>query len=262
MRSAGSCHARQPACVAAVPHQTALPAFDRPRYLLNLDGITASRRLATLLSIDSLVLKQESRWAEWYYPALQPCVHYVPIWQRDTSDILAVLAALNASAASQAAAQAIAANANAFAAATLSDAAVFAHWQRILDRYVALYRGPADPKAAAAAAAWAERVGREAGELGAATEAKCWADGGATCWYTGRDAAKAYIQAAREKRDTGGNRGGGGKGGGKSSVGSSPGTASAADDDDAALQAIAAQQDSGAGLRPARSRQRRRQLWH
>lgn len=35
------------------------------RYLVNLDGITASSRLGTLLSINSLVLKQASLWEEW-----------------------------------------------------------------------------------------------------------------------------------------------------------------------------------------------------
>ncbi len=35
------------------------------RYLLQLDGITASRRFATLLSMNSLVLKQESLQLEW-----------------------------------------------------------------------------------------------------------------------------------------------------------------------------------------------------
>lgn len=43
------------------------------RYLLALDGYTASRRLATLLSINSAVLKQQSRWLEWWAARAAPC---------------------------------------------------------------------------------------------------------------------------------------------------------------------------------------------
>lgn len=218
----------------------------RYKYLLNLDGIAASSRLATLLAIDSLTLKQESVLGEWYYPALAPCVHYVPIYQRDTADVLEVLAALNASAASQAAARAITANANAFAARFLTEDAVYAHWQRILDRYVALYRGPADPEAAAEAAAWAERVGQEAGKVGSAINGPTWHSGG--------DAARAFVQAARLGRDMAGGSVRGVRssgGGGETASGSSGST------DKASLQGIAAEPGGGQGHGTERRRRRR-----
>ena len=37
------------------------------RYLLHLDGASASYRLAHLMLINSLVLKQESRYIEYFY---------------------------------------------------------------------------------------------------------------------------------------------------------------------------------------------------
>lgn len=148
--------------------------------------------------------------SEWYYAALRPCVHYVPFWQHSERDVLAVLAGLRDGPGSGATAQRIAANAWAFAAAHLSEEAVYRHWQAVINSYVALYRGPADAAAAAAAKAWAEEVGRRASAVGAEAEAQCWKDKGGQCWYVGRDAARAVVRKARSERDAGG--GGGGTG--------------------------------------------------
>lgn len=41
------------------------PCPHRHRYLLALDGYTASSRLGSLLPINSAVLKQQSQWLEW-----------------------------------------------------------------------------------------------------------------------------------------------------------------------------------------------------
>ena len=40
--------------------------------------------------MNSLVLKQASPQLEWYYSAVKPCVHYLPFWQRNESDVLQV----------------------------------------------------------------------------------------------------------------------------------------------------------------------------
>ena len=93
-----------------------------------------------------------------------------------------LLEALQASPANEAAARALAANAYTFAAAHFGEAGQYRHWQRVIDRYARLYRGPADAKAAAGAKAWAERVGQAASAHGAVVEAQCWADGGQACW--------------------------------------------------------------------------------
>lgn len=117
-----------------------------------------------------------------YYAALQPCVHYLPFWQQSEDDVLGLLHALRGAPANQALARALAANSYTFAAAVLGDAGVYRYWQRVIDRYVELYRGPVDAQATLAAKAWAERVGQRASAHGAVVEAKCWADGGQNCW--------------------------------------------------------------------------------
>ncbi|GFR46059.1 hypothetical protein Agub_g7529, partial [Astrephomene gubernaculifera] len=60
----------------------------RFRYVLALDGITASSRLAKLLSMNSVVLKQTSPWIEWYYRSLVPGTHYVSFWNHHRTDVL------------------------------------------------------------------------------------------------------------------------------------------------------------------------------
>ncbi|PNW71233.1 hypothetical protein CHLRE_16g692150v5 [Chlamydomonas reinhardtii] len=50
------------------------------RYLLHLEGYTASSRLAQLFHINSLVLLQRQPFVEYYYRSLRPGVHYVPFW--------------------------------------------------------------------------------------------------------------------------------------------------------------------------------------
>ncbi|KAG2491564.1 hypothetical protein HYH03_010132 [Edaphochlamys debaryana] len=63
----------------------------RFRYTLALDGITASNRLAKLLGLNSVVLKQASPWIEWYYRSLLPNIHYVPFWEHSRDDVLYVI---------------------------------------------------------------------------------------------------------------------------------------------------------------------------
>ncbi|KAI7844877.1 hypothetical protein COHA_001530 [Chlorella ohadii] len=183
--------------VGRVPHAE----FANFKYLLALDGYTASSRLGSLLPINSAVLKQESQWLEWYYAALQPCGHYLPFWRQSEDDVLSLLRTLRGAPANEALARSLAANSYTFAAAVLGDAGVYRFWQRVIDRYVQLYRGPANASAAKAAKAWAERVGRKASAHGAVVEAQCWRDGGQACWYVGRDAGRAIVQEEREKRD-------------------------------------------------------------
>ena len=67
----------------------ALPTY---RYLLHLDGHTAAHRLANLLAVDSLVLRQESPYFEYYYRSLKPYKHYVPIFNYTLHDLMPALA--------------------------------------------------------------------------------------------------------------------------------------------------------------------------
>lgn len=58
------------------------------QYLLNLDGFSAAYRFATLLGTNSLVLKQQSSQAEWFYESVKPGVHYLPVLAANRTDIL------------------------------------------------------------------------------------------------------------------------------------------------------------------------------
>lgn len=105
------------------------------------------------------------------------------------------------------AAQRMAANAATFAAAHFSEGAVLAHWQRIIDRYAALYRGAADPAAAQARREAAERVGQEASRAGAEAEQQCAQTGGEDCPRAAFDAARVVVDAARQAGTSGGGGG-------------------------------------------------------
>jgi len=72
--------------VAAAPWE-ALEAQERFRYLVSVDGYTAAWRLARLLSLGSLVLKQDSPFDEFWYGWLRRGVHYVPLAE-DLGDLL------------------------------------------------------------------------------------------------------------------------------------------------------------------------------
>ncbi|KAL4422564.1 hypothetical protein ABPG75_008761 [Micractinium tetrahymenae] len=166
------------------------------KYLLQLDGITASRRYGTLLSMNSLVLKQESPWSEWYYHALQPCVHHLPFWQSSEEDVLDLLRTLRVNPANQLTAQRIAANANAFAAAWLDDEGQFRYWQLLIDRYAELYRGPGRPQALEAKRK-AEELGRKVSRVGTEAQEECDAAGRPDCWGYSLDQMDAALAKAR-----------------------------------------------------------------
>lgn len=49
------------------------------RYLFNFRGVAASFRLRHLFLCNSVVLHIGHEWQEFFYPALVPWVHYIPI---------------------------------------------------------------------------------------------------------------------------------------------------------------------------------------
>lgn len=58
----------------------------RHKWLLHLEGISASSRLGQLMTMNSLVLRaMESNMSEHYYRALRPWVHYVPFFEKHRS---------------------------------------------------------------------------------------------------------------------------------------------------------------------------------
>ncbi|PNW70350.1 hypothetical protein CHLRE_17g716350v5 [Chlamydomonas reinhardtii] len=64
----------------------------RSKFLVNADGHTASCRLGYLMQMNSVVLKQESPWIEYYYRSLQPGTHVLTY---NTSNLLSLLQAYN-----------------------------------------------------------------------------------------------------------------------------------------------------------------------
>jgi hypothetical protein len=103
----------------------------RRKYLLALDGITGSFRLARLLWCNSLVLKETSPWQEYFYRGLTPGVHYEHVFNTAPDDVLAVLARARRD---DAAAQRVALAGQAFAARYLCPRARVAYCRRRLWR--------------------------------------------------------------------------------------------------------------------------------
>lgn len=56
------------------------------KYLFNFRGVAASFRLKHLFMCNSLVLHVGSEWLEFFYPALKPWVHYIPVESNASSE--------------------------------------------------------------------------------------------------------------------------------------------------------------------------------
>ena len=62
------------------------------KYLLSLDGNSATgTRVPWIMLSNSVLVKQESRKIQWYYDALKPYIHYVPL-KEDLSNIFSQIA--------------------------------------------------------------------------------------------------------------------------------------------------------------------------
>ncbi|KAG2498457.1 hypothetical protein HYH03_003711 [Edaphochlamys debaryana] len=109
----------------------------RFRYTLALDGITASSRLAQLLALNSVVLKQASPWIEWYYRSLVPNVHYVSFWDHSREDLLFVMDSLREQ--KDLHLELIATQGQDFAYRFLRPEARKAYWKRALVEYKKLF---------------------------------------------------------------------------------------------------------------------------
>lgn len=59
----------------------------RFRYTFSTDGFTASTRLAKLLATGQTVIKQDSDLIEFFYPAIQPFVHFIPSGRNGIAEI-------------------------------------------------------------------------------------------------------------------------------------------------------------------------------
>ena len=64
------------------------------RYLFNFRGVAASFRFKHLFLCDSVVFHVGDEWKEFFYPAMRPWVHYIPV-PNDLSNARFVLAILH-----------------------------------------------------------------------------------------------------------------------------------------------------------------------
>ncbi|KAG2484898.1 hypothetical protein HYH03_016378 [Edaphochlamys debaryana] len=113
------------------------------KWLLNLDGVACTARLEQLLGLGGMVVKEESGFYGFYYPLLQPHVHYKPFWRQGPEEVLDVL---SWAARHDAEAAAIGARAQAFAQTYLHTRALVCYWFTIIKELSALLRyrpGPA-----------------------------------------------------------------------------------------------------------------------
>ena len=124
------------------PHMELADQISRFKYIINADGHCAALRMRQLLASDSAVFWVESNQIEWFYPLLQPFVHYIPVRHLDyepedpVHDIVAKVEWANRNPARVAA---IVRNANKFALTHLSDHAITCYTVQLLDEYAKLF---------------------------------------------------------------------------------------------------------------------------
>jgi lipopolysaccharide biosynthesis glycosyltransferase/LPS sulfotransferase NodH len=70
-----------------VPGIAPMSNFQRYMAILDMDGNSWSSRFATLLCYNSVVIKVEPKYIEYFYSSLQPWTHYIPV-KDDLSDLL------------------------------------------------------------------------------------------------------------------------------------------------------------------------------
>ncbi|DBA99135.1 hypothetical protein WJX77_004871 [Trebouxia sp. C0004] len=118
------------------PHMSMRDQVTRYKYQAWLPGNCASIRLALQLAADAAVFKVEHEDMEWYYPMLQPYVHYIPILANETFTNL--LDQLHWAETHPDAVRAIVTNANMFARLYLSALGRDCYTMQLLERYAAL----------------------------------------------------------------------------------------------------------------------------
>ena len=112
------------------------------KYLVNLRGVAASFRLNHLFLCNSVVLNVESDMVEFFYHALKPWVHYVPI-RGDLGDLLDKVAFLKEN---DHIAQEIANRGFEFIKNHLTNDLVAAYWKNLVVSYSRLLKYKVQPK--------------------------------------------------------------------------------------------------------------------
>lgn len=107
------------------------------KYLLSLDGNAATgTRVPWIMLSNSVLVKQESEKIQWYYSALKPYIHYVPL-KHDLSDIFEQIDWMKNH---DLELQKISQNAQSFAKNNLLSEHIDAHITLLLNEYSSLYK--------------------------------------------------------------------------------------------------------------------------
>ncbi|XP_031708241.1 protein O-glucosyltransferase 1 [Anarrhichthys ocellatus] len=115
------------------PPAKEIPLVDhcKYKYLFNFRGVAASFRLKHLFLCGSLVFHVGDEWQEFFYPQLQPWVHYIPVKQ-DLSDVRELLQFVQEN---DAVAQEIATRGKEFILDHLRMRDVSCYWERLLTEF-------------------------------------------------------------------------------------------------------------------------------
>ena len=125
------------------PEMSLADQVKKYKYIINADGHCAALRLRQLLASDSAVLWIESDQVEWFYPLLQPFVHYIPVrfdvHHTDTDPLPDLLNKIAWAEANPKVVAGIVHNANKFATTHLSEHALSCYSFQLLDEYARLF---------------------------------------------------------------------------------------------------------------------------
>lgn len=106
------------------------------RYLFNFRGVAASFRFKHLFLCDSLVFHVGNEWLEFFYSAMKPWVHYIPVKQ-DLSDAKELIEFAKAN---DEVARAIAERGRKFIVEHLRMEDIFCYWKELLLSYSKLLK--------------------------------------------------------------------------------------------------------------------------
>ena len=112
-----------------------LAAHARYKYLLDTDGFSAAYKLQQLLAVGSAVLHPASTWRAYFYGALRPYVHFVPLWHAARDDVLPAVRWLKRH---DRQARRIGAAGQRLACSHLTQPARLCYWRRLLRAYAAM----------------------------------------------------------------------------------------------------------------------------
>ncbi len=137
--------AKDEALAQTKPKMELADQIKKYKYIINADGHCAALRMRNLLASDSAVLWVETNQIEWFYPLLQPFVHYIPVRYLDyeaDDPLHDVITKIEWAERNPRKVQAIVRNANKFATSHLSDHAITCYSVQLLDEYARLFHDP------------------------------------------------------------------------------------------------------------------------